>query len=57
MLCLQFYMSYFLKNCQENKILRMTQFEIECRCGKQSVTKKLKTILPILLAKPKLGKK
>ena len=33
-----------------------TQFEIECRCGGHSVTKKFKTILQILLAKPKLWK-
>ena len=36
---------------------RMTQFEIECRCGGHSVTKKFKTILQLLLAKPKLLKK
>ena len=35
----------------------MTQFEIECRCGGHTVTKKFKTILQILLAKPKLWKK
>ena len=35
----------------------MTQFEIECRCGGNSVTKKLKTILQILLAKPKLWRR
>ena len=32
----------------------MTQFEIECRFGGHSVTKKFKTIWQILLAKPKL---
>ena len=37
--------------------LHMTQFEIECRFGGHSVTKKFKTILQILLAKPKLWKK
>ena len=36
--------------------LVMTQFEIECRCGGHSVTKKFKTILQILLAEPKLWK-
>ena len=30
------------------------KFEIECRCGGHSITKKFKTILQILLAKPKL---
>ena len=30
-----------------------TQFEIECRCGRHSVTKKIMTILQILVAKPK----
>ena len=34
----------------------MTQFEIECRCGGHSVTKKLMTILKILVAKPELWK-
>ena len=34
----------------------MTQFEIENRCGEHSITKKFKTILQILLAKPKLLK-
>ena len=34
----------------------MTQFEIECRFGGYTVTKKFKTILQILLAKPKLWK-
>jgi hypothetical protein len=34
----------------------MTQFEIECRCGGHSVTKKFMTILQILVAKPKLWK-
>ena len=33
-----------------------TQFEIECRFGGHTVTKKFKTILQILLAKPKLWK-
>ena len=33
-----------------------TQFEIECRCGGHSVTKKFMTILQILVAKPKLWK-
>ena len=32
----------------------MTQFEIECRCGGHSVTLKFKTIVQILLAKPKM---
>ena len=34
----------------------MTQFEIECRCGEHSVTKKFMTILQILVAKSKLWK-
>ena len=34
----------------------MTQFEFECRCGGHSVTKKFKTILQIMWAKPKLWK-
>ena len=38
-------------------ILFTTQFEIEWRCGGHSVTKKFKTILQILRAKPKLWKK
>ena len=33
-----------------------TQFETECRCGGHSVTKKFKTILQIVLAKPQLWK-
>ena len=33
-----------------------TQFEIECRCCGKSVTKKFKTILKILPAKPILWK-
>ena len=37
-------------------LLYKTQFEIECRCCGHSVTKKLKTILQILRAKPKLWK-
>ena len=32
-----------------------TQFEIKCRCGGHSVTQKFKTILQILMAKPKLS--
>ena len=35
----------------------MTQFEIECRCGRHSVTKKFMTILQILVAKTKFWKK
>ena len=38
------------------KYIYMTQFEIECRFGGHSVTKKFKTIWQILLAKPKLWK-
>jgi hypothetical protein len=34
----------------------MTQFEIECRCGGHSVTKKFMTILQILVAKTKWWK-
>ena len=34
----------------------MTQFEIEFRFGGHTVTKKFKTILQILLAKPKQRK-
>ena len=35
----------------------MTQFEIEYRCGGHRGTKKPKTILKILLSKPKLWRK
>ena len=35
----------------------MTQFEIERRCGGHSVIKQFKTILQILVAKPKLWEK
>ena len=45
---------WILDNFPGNKYT--TQFEIECRCGGHSVTKKFKTILQILLAKPKLWK-
>ena len=40
----------------KQEISLMTQFEIECRCGGHSVTKKFMTILQILVAKPKLWK-
>ena len=42
--------------CAAGLFSYMTQFEIECRCGGHSVTKKFKTILQLLLAKPKLWK-
>ena len=45
--------------CQHQVIqphILKTQFEIECRCGGHSVTKKVMTILQILVAKPKLWK-
>ena len=45
----------FIKNL--DKVCYMTQFVIECRCSRHSVTKKFKTILQMLPAKPKLWKK
>ena len=43
------------EDCDDTVSLK-TQFEIECRCGGHSVTKKFMTILKILAAKPKLWK-
>ena len=40
--------------CLKNAELEMTQFEIECRSGGHSVTKKFSAVLQLLVSKLKL---
>ena len=47
---------YKMKHIFYISIFGKTQFEIECRCGRHSVTKKFMTILQILVDKLKSWK-